>query len=235
MAELPRAYNPPAMDEKLKARLIGAAVLVLMAVLLIPEMLSSRRPVTDPASDQKVSAGRRSYTIELGKTPAADARAPEAEAAGPATGALESLDTAPSEPARPPGGEPVAASTQARKTRDYSQTAASTSSEDLAPKPVAAPKPPAEPRPPPAKAAAPAVARTGWSVQVGAFRSVESAQKLARELTAAGYSAYVVQATGSGQGLNRVRVGPEPDKASANKLAGRLKARGLPVAVVSNR
>lgn len=224
------------MDEKLKARLIGAAVLVLLAVLLIPEMLSSRRPVTDPASDQKVSAGRRSYTIELGKTPAADARgAPEAGAVGPATGAAGSLDTAPSEPARPPGGEPVAATTQAGNTRDESGTAASTSSEDVAPKPVAAPKPPAEPRPPPVKAAAPAAARTGWSVQVGAFRSVESAQKLARELTAAGYSAYVVPATGSGQGLNRVRVGPEPDKASANKLAGRLKARGLPVAVVSNR
>ncbi len=235
MAELARAYNPPVMDEQLKARLIGAVVLVLLAVLLIPELLSSRRPVTDPASDQKVSAGRRSYTIELGKSPGKDAPAAEAEAGGSPAESARSSDAPLSAPARAAGGGPVAVSAKAEDALDDSGTVAAVRNETVAPKPVAPPKPPVEAKQPSAKPAATAVARTGWSVQVGAFRSLESAQRLARELTAAGYSAYVVQPAGSGQGLNRVRVGPEPDKASANRLAGRLKARGLPVAVVSNR
>ena len=35
------------MEDQLKARLIGASVLVLLAVLLIPELLSARKPAAD--------------------------------------------------------------------------------------------------------------------------------------------------------------------------------------------
>ena len=53
------------MDDALKARLIGATVLVLLAVLLIPELLSGRK-VSAPASAQDAAArGTRTFTIEL--------------------------------------------------------------------------------------------------------------------------------------------------------------------------
>jgi len=71
-------------------------------------------------------------------------------------------------------------------------------------------------------------------VQVGAFGSADAARKLERELDKAGYSAYVSPMTKAGKTLHRVRVGPEPAKASAETLAARLKSRGLPASVVAN-
>jgi cell division septation protein DedD len=55
-----------------------------------------------------------------------------------------------------------------------------------------------------------------------------------KELNGAGYRAYISPVTRSGKTLHRVRVGPEGDKAGAEQLARRLKARGLPATVVQN-
>src|SRR5688572_542460 len=68
-----------AMDRSLKARLIGASVLVLAVVLVVPELLSGRKAATTEtpaAADTTLNNGpTRTYTIELGKagSPAADA------------------------------------------------------------------------------------------------------------------------------------------------------------------
>jgi cell division septation protein DedD len=78
------------------------------------------------------------------------------------------------------------------------------------------------------------VSRGTWSVQVGAFGSQESAQKLVRQLESDGFSAYVSAAERNGKQLHRVRVGPESARAAADALAGRLRARGLPVTLVAN-
>jgi DedD protein len=77
-------------------------------------------------------------------------------------------------------------------------------------------------------------ARGGWAVQVGAFGNAAAAQKLAMELQSAGYRAYLSPVSRSGKTLHRVRVGPEAERARAEGLAGSLKARGLPAAVVAN-
>src|SRR5512139_3458240 len=63
------AYNCAPMDEALKARLIGAAVLVAVAVLLIPELLSGRKAVEQAAGEGAGSPGKRVITIELGGGP----------------------------------------------------------------------------------------------------------------------------------------------------------------------
>jgi DedD protein len=96
-----------------------------------------------------------------------------------------------------------------------------------APVPVAEPKPSvAEPKPA-------TTARGGFSVQVGAFGSEATARKLVNELQAAGFRSYISPLARSGKTLHRVRVGPADDRAEADKLAARLKARGLPVSVVA--
>jgi DedD protein len=102
--------------------------------------------------------------------------------------------------------------------------------------PAVAKAPPATPVQPPAEAApAPApVTRGGWAVQVGAFGSAAAAQRLVKELQGAGYRAFISPVTRSGKTLHRVRVGPEAERDDANQLAGRLKGRGLPTAVVAN-
>jgi cell division septation protein DedD len=94
--------------------------------------------------------------------------------------------------------------------------------------PDAAPR--SEPKPPPALSGP----RGGWAVQVGAFGSVDTARKLVQDLGGAGYQTFVSPVNRGGKTLYRVRVGPTGDRASAEQLVPRLKARGLPATVVQN-
>jgi DedD protein len=64
-------------------------------------------------------------------------------------------------------------------------------------------------------------------VQLGSFAKRENGERLARELRAKGYRAYVSEFRGSGQTLWRVRVGPEQDRARADAIATRLAHDGV--------
>jgi len=207
------------MDESLKARLIGAAVLVAVAVLLIPELLSGRKSAEPQPADPAEARGTRTFTIELNGGTAAGELQPPPVAEVPAL--------APAAVAEQPAAEPPAAAP------------AEPAPEPVAPReppPGVAKAPPATPVQPPAETApAPApVTRGGWAVQVGAFGSAAAAQRLVKDLQGAGYRAFVSPVTRSGKTLHRVRVGPEAGRDDANRLAERLKGRGLPTAVVAN-
>lgn len=216
------------MDQTLQARLIGATVLVALAVLLIPELLSGRKTVEPAVEEGAAGKGTRSFTIELGSPggstsvpapPAASASATTARAAAPI-------------------GE--------SGTADESQgVIASVEPADAGAASVPAQSPPpertAEAEPTPAPAAQPAPVTPselskagGWVVQVGAFGSADAARRLVDELSAAGFEAHVAPVTRSGRTLHRVRVGPVAGRPAADQLAERLKGRGLPAAVVAN-
>jgi DedD protein len=213
------------MDQALKARLIGAAVLVSLAVLLIPEFLSGRKPAGGEAGVSSASPGTRSFTIELGGgTPA------------PATGTAPASEPAavPAQPASvtPAPGHEAGQDTSAVDAA-ISPPVAAESAGDGIPRDAA----PAATRPAPgpvAPSAALKPASGGWAVQVGAFGSAATADKLADQLRSAGFHAYVAPVSRSGKTLNRVRVGPEAERARAEGLATTLKARGLPATVVAN-
>lgn len=216
------------MDESLKARLIGAAVLVVLAVLLIPELLSGRKAPGPVPADADSARGTRTFTIELGGTPAEPARA------------VPSGPTAPA-PASATTGSPPAASTASPAPAEAVPADAPPASARVpvvasAPdEKVAADVPPAQAaaRPQPESAAA-APASGGWVVQVGAFGSPDTARKLVKELQGDGYRAFESPIVKAGKTLHRVRVGPEPERAGAERLAERLKARGLPSTIVRN-
>ncbi|HET9033924.1 MAG TPA: SPOR domain-containing protein [Dokdonella sp.] len=79
-----------------------------------------------------------------------------------------------------------------------------------------------------AKADAPAtaVAKTAagaWAVQLGAFATVEDANKLKGRLSAAGFVGFVDKFTTEGKTLWRVRAGPEIERANAEKLRDQIK------------
>lgn len=79
-----------------------------------------------------------------------------------------------------------------------------------------------------AKADAPATAlpatRAGaWAVQLGAFKTVDEANKVRDRLKNAGFVAYVDKAEAENGTLWRVRAGPEADRGNADKLRGRIK------------
>jgi len=216
------------MDESLKARLIGAVVLVLVAVLLIPELLSGRKAVEAPVEDGTGPRGTRTFTIELGGgKPPADVRESPAPVTMPAPPPV--AEAIPAEPDKeeavvastPTPAVPSTAPVPAPAREDVASPAATVESKNPAP-------PPRADRPPPVAGDA------AWFVQVGAFGTADAASRLVRDLKGDGYPALVVPVTRGGRTLHRVRVGPAPDKAGADQLALRLKARGLPAAVVQN-
>jgi len=225
------------MEEALKARLIGAAALVAIAVLLIPELLSGRKavePVVEPGAGPR---GTRSFTIELGGAPSQSVRSPVTSAPPTAgTPAPEAVvpqagsprpEPVPEAESRALPGQQADAIQQAPTQPAALTTAPATRKQTVESPPVVA-----APAPRPA-AAAPA-AGGEWAVQVGAFGSADAARKLVKDLAGAGYRAYVSPVQKGGKTLHRVRVGPEANRAGAEQVAQRLKGRGLPATVVRN-
>lgn len=217
------------MDEALKARLIGAAVLVAVAVLLIPELLSGRRPVESVTGEGGAESGTRTIVINLGGGGTRPAEPVESRSPSPA------VPLAGSEPGSAPE---VAPSYETVAPARESERA---SPPDEQPPPVSGVAAPATPTPAPATASqaqpTPAAApRTtgGWAVQVGAFGSAATANDLVKKLAADGYHAFVAPVQRGGKTLHRVRVGPAPDKPGAERMASQLKGKGLPATVVQN-
>jgi DedD protein len=210
------------MEEPLKARLIGAGILVLLAVALVPELLSGPK---NSAGGTAAGGAKntRTVTIDLGGAVADGARlepGPETAAAPATTSTLPTVASPAPAPA-PEVAAPVAST-------PHEQPAA-TEKAEAPPVRIPETRPAAiEPEVP-----APAPAKGTFSVQVGAFGSEATARKLVADLKADGMPAYIAPLSKSGKTLHRVRAGPVPDRAAADKLAARLKARGLPVSVVS--
>lgn len=227
------------MEESLKARLIGAVVLVALAVLLIPELLSGRKASEPPADEGAGPRGTRTFTIELGHSPGQAARSPTTPM--PASGAT-AANPLPLPAVTGPGAEPVV------RPADTGVEAAASREPEPAPAPAAARAAnPEQPAPPSVETApdaaprseaklppAPGAAAGGWAVQVGAFGSAETARKLVQDLGGDGFRAFVSPVNRGGKTLYRVRVGPAADRAGAEQLVPRLKARGLPATVVQN-
>jgi DedD protein len=71
--------------------------------------------------------------------------------------------------------------------------------------------------------ALPASRAGGWAVQLGAFKTVDEANKLRDRLKGAGFVAFVDKLDSESGALWRVRAGPETDRGNADKLRGRIK------------
>lgn len=208
------------MEQALKERLVGAVVLVGIAVLLIPELLSGRKPAV--AADDTAD-GARTYTIEL-QPPVSSKRVDVASrpALPSAVRNPELTLPAPEDESRADAVDEPAAP---RLPASSSDSAPSTSPGAAAQAtPAAPPETIVDSREPPAPG--------GLAVQVGAFGSEDAAKRLVRELQAKGYDAYLSPVERGGKTLQRVRVGPARDAATAAATAERLKQQGYGSAVV---
>ena len=199
------------MDRRVKERLVGASILAVLIVLVVPALLSGPPPQPAPgaaAPRLPVSAPEpiRNVTVDL-----ATSKAPEplAEAASAST-------------AQPPPARNGNAPSEALDT-------------PVAPAPVAAPAPLETSPPPPTStvpADKPAMAGHAWTVQLGSFASHDNADKLLRQLRAQGFAAFV-SSGGSGPSLRyRVRVGPMADRGAAAQTVAKLKALGHAASIV---
>jgi DedD protein len=199
----------------------------LLAVALVPELLSG--PKNSATGGQTVGGAKntRTVTIDLGGAVADGARLeprPDAASVPAAAPSLPVVDSP--APAPAPVTAPVTESKTASKPVDLPAAR-----DEAAVPPARAPEAKPVAIEPVGQTSAPA--KGGFSVQVGAFGSEATARKLVADLKADGMPAYIAPLSKSGKTLHRVRAGPVPDRAAADKLAARLKARGLPVSVVS--
>ena len=187
------------MDRALKERIIGAAVLVVFAVLVVPVFLDG--PPTDgeivservPLPGQEDSGEERTIVLERDReepVPAAAMLRPKPEPEKPV-----SQDTAAPEDEAAPAAKPEAE------------------------------RP--EPKQPESRPAATNTSATGmWAVQLGSFGNQQNAERLAADLRKQGFAAFLSQLpTESGQ-LHRVRIGPQKDRESAEAMAARLEKAG---------
>jgi DedD protein len=218
------------VERIVKERLVGAAVLMAAAIILIPEMLGGpdRGSRAEPAAQSRNDAPIKTYTIDLSHAPGTQ----------PAPAAVENRAPPPEEPltAQPPSqpspGSQPAASDQAKP--EVSQQSVAT-----APPPEPArselPKNVVEPptassapaRPLASDAGAPTSGR--WAVQIGSYAREATAERIAKQLRDQGQSAFVMPVKSGNATLYRVRLGPMKDRASAEAALRTVKSPGATI------
>ena len=102
----------------------------------------------------------------------------------------------------------------------------------MAAAPAAQPTTPAPVRSEPPRSEPAANPPGTFVVQLGTFGSRANADRLARDMKAKGFAAFVVPVASGGRELFRVRVGPTRDRAAAESLAAELKRAGQSGAIV---
>jgi DedD protein len=199
-----------------KERLTGAAILVVLIVLLVPELLRGPvHPVAHRVAASDEAPPLRSYTIKLGD---------DAHAHGAATPAA----SGPQQPAPIPS----APETTQAQAEPAAAPVAAPAPVPAAIKPAAAPAPvehAASAPPAPAEAAAGSGA---YMVQLGSFASRDNADRLAKQVRSQGFTVSVGRGT-TGRHLYKVLVGPAHDRAAATQLEAKLHAAGHTGSVVA--
>lgn len=184
------------MDRALQERIIGAVVLVVFVVLVVPVFLDGppdQAEIVRESVGLPGQSGQATRTIVLDRdreTPVPGAK-PEAiaESTPPRTVATPA-----------PEQQPVAVD----PTVDVE---ASVKNPEPLPQPVTS-------------------TTGMWAVQLGSFGERENAERLAADLRKQGFAAFLSQlATDEGQ-LHRVRIGPQKDRQSAEAMAQRLSSAG---------
>jgi DedD protein len=203
-----------------KERLTGAAILVVLIVLLVPELLRGPlRPVARPVAASDEAPPLRSYTIKLGDDAHAHGAASPA-ASGPQQPAPIPANSEPS----PPPAEPAPAA-----------AAEPTPAPPAAKPPTAATPAEHAPSAQPAPAAAAPVdsgAAGAYMVQLGSFASHDNADRLAKQVKAQGFSVSIARGS-TGRHLYKVLVGPAHDHTAAVQLEAKLHAAGHSGSIVA--
>lgn len=249
------------MERPVKERLIGAAVLMAAAIILIPEMLSG--PGRDSAEPQEQTTGEggnetgiKTYTIDLSQSPGAqpampvettDNRAPPPEVVASETAPPpeqpqpqvmpESRPVAPTEAPeqRPPAPAATVAETPRPEPRAETPRptppAPKPAPQKTEPRAVASSQP--APRSSPSAASSPTTGK-GWAVQLGSYSSEATATRLMNEWRGKGQSAFVMPVSTGSKTLYRVRIGPSKDRAGAEAVLKTVKASIPGAAVVAH-
>ena len=198
------------MERALKERIIGAAVLVLVVVLVVPVFLDGR-PGGDEIVSERVPLPGQAEQKEQTKVLYLDRKDPVPAATGSAPGQEQTQE------------EPKLVVKQAEPEPVQRQA----EPEPVDPEPA---KPEAQKSTPMAS-----ISSTGmWAVQLGSFGDQGNAERLAADLRKQGFAAFLSQLSTSSESLHRVRIGPQKDRESAEAMAARLQKAGHKGQVVTH-
>jgi cell division septation protein DedD len=224
------------MDRRVKERLVGASILVVLIVLIVPELLSGPAPPAEtPTLPVRAPEPIRNVTVDL-RTSKAPAQELDAEAASSVQPSGARDDAASSATTTAMSAATIAAPSAAADTAPRSAAAAPSA---LATPPAATlqPSAPLETSLPPptskSTGSTPAAGGRGWAVQLGSFESHDNADKLSRQLKAQGFAVYVVPRGSGGSLRYRVRIGPMADHEGAAQVVAKLKSLGHPSSIVA--
>ena len=258
VANAPQPESVDVMRRRARHRLIGAAVLVLAAVIGFPMLFDTQpRPIAVDIPIEIPDRGKtRPLLIPVPAAPAAavaTSKPVAPMAAGPVTA-----------PSAPPNG-PKVATAASLDAKEQVMTSKPSPKPEVKPepKPVEKPVARAEPKPEPrpavvaapkvddgakakallegksvesagaATATATAAVEGRFVVQIGAFAESARAQEARQKVERAGLKTYTqVAETKDGKRI-RVRVGPYDNRADAEKAASKIKGLDLPAAILT--
>jgi DedD protein len=208
------------MDIALKQRLVGASVLIALAVVVLP-MLLGGRPDGDRRDTQKIElpAQPPELDFQTRKYPVGEHPAPRPASPKPAP--TKSLPT--------PVPDAMPVTQAAPDTGDRSETdapapepGAGTAGQEVAITPLPAPEEvESQPENPPA----PAVSGGRYVVQVASCGALDNANRLAATLRSSGYSVMLDSIKSDAGTLHRVRVGPYGDEAQADAAVRQIRSQ----------
>lgn len=185
------------MEQRLKQRLIGAVVLVALAVIFVPMLLQG--PVERHPTD---------IPIEIPPKPAVNTTPPTPAAEQP----VAPVASAPFTPSQPADAAADPSSTPEPQPEQTEPTVAE------APAPTA----PVSAQEPLDTASRTPSDLAAWAVQVGSFGTESNARGLRDSLRKKGYTAYVESIKANGNTFYRVRVGPTAQREEAERLQAAL-------------
>ena len=189
------------MERALKERIIGAVVLVVFVVLVVPVFLDG--PPEDGAvvTERVLLPGQedqKTQTVVLDRDRTDPVPVPSA-----------AQDEA--------AAEPVQAEPEPEPEQEVIRR----------PEPSRLPPKPVEASSQDEQKVEEAASSTGmWAVQLGSFGNKENAERLAADLRKQGYAAFLSQLDTASGTLHRVRIGPQKDRDSAEQMAARLQKAG---------
>lgn len=234
------------MDKALKQRLVGAVVLIALAVIVLP-MIFGGRPATEGSgpSEIEIPAAPPDLEFETRRFPVGDQSVPQSESR-PATQPASQPDLQPDSPAGrrseqvvdrtppenplpvpdaqqespPTGAENAPADTVAEESPSGVDPTPVESGEGQPDEEIAAPVAQTPRQPTEVTASA-----LRYVVQVASFGSTQNATRLAGQLEEAGYAVLLDHVSSDTAQLNRVRVGPYASEAAAQGAVRELRER----------
>ncbi len=198
------------MDRSLKERIIGAVVLVVFAVMVVPVFLDGPSTRTEIITESVSLPGQNGQTRKT------------------QTIVLERDRTEP---------EPVPVSVSGNSSSADNEPAVIHVKKDqpVADKSLGTGPVKSEPKAAGNTKLVQAISPTGmWAVQLGSFSNQANADRLAADLRKQGFAAFLSQLQTESGSLHRVRIGPQKNREGAEAMAAKLNSAGHKGQVVTH-